>query len=183
MDSMLHFIQNALAFFSFVFVHLHRHSLTRHSRLSELQLSQVQCDRVAACILLRRAKGQALLSTFYVIANHYVVICTRVILTLLTAEAFLLGGAVRDIRSEPRRGDLLASSLAEISGEEGRERLAETYLAGNATIRLPCLPANELALKVGSCRIYNLAKLTKLSQRLPGFGVFTGLVCATGRAM
>ena len=122
----------------------------------------------------------ALLSTFLspqTIASLY-----SVILTLLTAEAFLLGGAVRDIRSEPRRGDLLASSLAEISGEEEREdRLAETWLLGTpqSACRAQQPMRNELALKVGSCRIYNLAKLTKLSQRLTGFGVFAGLVCAT----
>ena len=102
----------------------------------------MQCDRVAACILLRRAKGQALLSTFYVIANHYV---TRVTLTLLTAEAFLLGGAVRDIRSEPRRGDLLASSLAEISGEEGREGAISRDLLGWECRNPLAVPANELA--------------------------------------
>ena len=55
--------------------------------------------------------------SFSVSQSHKCKPCTitiALLLTLLTAEAFLLGGAVRDIRSDPRSGDLFASSLAEI---------------------------------------------------------------------
>ena len=51
---------------------------------------------------------------------HYHCTIKALLLTLLTADAFLLGGAVREIRSEPRSGDLLASSLA---GEGIEKRL------------------------------------------------------------